>query len=77
MKSYINKWKIKWKWRKTPKSEFPLMYVGLPLRVRKIRLEYGTPLAIVSGPRGARGALRYVAPDHIERVLSPRDTEIR
>jgi hypothetical protein len=78
VKSYVNKLRVRWKWRKTPKSEFPLRYTGKPIKVRKTKLEHGTPLTRrLPGPKGAHGGGRYMTPDGIERILSPFDTETR
>lgn len=66
-------WKMKlWKrWRKVPLQEFPLKYTGPDLKsIHGLPgLAHGTPVAPVSGVKGARGAARIVDPVGIERVI--------
>lgn len=73
----LRDWKLARKWRKVPKTLYPLRYTGSPIRIRKMPLEYGDPLVRVPGQRGAVQGRRYISSDGIERVLSPLDVEKR
>jgi hypothetical protein len=71
----IREFKLKWKWRKVPKSKYPLRYIGPT--IEKFGLEYGMPIAITGGPKAGPFMLRYGCPDNMERHIDPKRTELR
>ena len=65
--------KLKWKWRKFHKSEFPLHYTGKT----DMFITHGTPLILVRGVKGTSGAGRYMRPNGVEIHLHRKDVTRR
>jgi hypothetical protein len=77
VKNRIATWRLKRKWRWVSLNDYPLEYTGPQLYARGVKLETGTPLRKVPGPRGGPGGKRYMAPDFIERILYQSETKKR
>lgn len=71
LKKKLAAWKLKRKWRHVPLKAYPLVYIGPDMKPLRgvVGLKYGTPVAPVSGVKGAPGSARVRDPIDIERVV--------